>query len=499
MSQAPSNLLNRRRFLAATTAGVPILGAQRQAHSAVRVHTAVATQAHPSGTRSVTRPNVVLLLADDMGYQDPDCFGGTFVRTPHLDALAASGTRLTNFYAASAVCTPSRAAILSGRYPLRYDIRAHFPDDESHLPPTAQTIAKRLRSAGYKTGHVGKWHLGGLHIEHAQNRAASIPGPNQHGFDDYLCQIEQLEPRARMGRERILFRQGGTCLLRNDQRVGPADPLYPKHLTELIGDESTRLIERYHAEGKPFFLNVWFLAPHTPYEPAPDPHWSRYRDEPVSEDQRRFRSMVSCLDAQVGRVIGKLEELGIRENTLILFTSDNGGAWEANNGSFKGGKTDLHEAGIRVPAIASWPGQLPAGRTLTGFGHHTDLLPTILAATGLSSGNPSLLDGHNLLPVLRGESPGDSDRSVFWQMDLYRNLQRHYPKPEPYITEVVRRGHWKLNARDGVAQELFDLATDPMETTNLLKQQTTLATAMVEDLRAFLAADRDRSGLPPGN
>ncbi len=448
-------------------------------------------------TLPTKHPNIILLLADDMGCQDPACFGGTAVRTPHLDALAASGAKLTNFYAASAVCTPSRTAILSGRYPLRFDVRQHFPDDENHLPTSANTIPKRLKRAGYATGHVGKWHLGGLHVEHARNRANSIPGPAQHGFDDYLCQIEQLEPRARMGRERTLFRQGGTCLLRNDQPVGPEDPLYHKHLTELIGDESLRLMERYHRQRKPFFLNVWFLAPHTPYEPAPEPHWGRYKDDPVSEDQRYFRSMVSCLDAQVGRIVAKLEELGIRDNTLIFFTSDNGGAWEANNGPFKGGKTDLHEAGIRVPAIANWPGRIAAGQTLPTFAHHTDILPTLFAAAGLEAPSPAEVDGLNLLPWLTGKTGPPERGTVFWQLDLYRNLQRHTKKPEPFITEVARRGNWKLTARDGVPLEIFDLAADPLESLNLLGQQDALANSLVTELREFLAAPRDRSGKRP--
>ncbi len=483
MSLPEASPLSRRRFLAGATAALPLVAAQERASD--------------QGAAS-RAPNIILLLADDMGCQDPSCFGGSAVRTPHLDALAASGAKLTNFYAASAVCTPSRAAILTGRYPLRYDIRQHFADDENHLPVTASTIVKRLRTLDYATGHVGKWHLGGLHVEHARNRAASIPGPHQHGFQHYLCQIEQAEPRARMGRERTLFRQGGTCLLRNDQRVGEEDPLYPKHLTELIGDESLALLERFHQQDKPFFLNVWFLAPHTPYEPAPEPHWSRYKNDPVSEDQRYFRSMVSCLDAQVGRIVEKLEELGIRDNTLILFTSDNGGAWEANNGPYKGGKTDLHEAGIRVPAIASWPGTIPAGQSLTDFAHHTDILPTFCAASGVDPLGPDEADGLNLLPWLTGKEGAPERTTVFWQLDLYRNLQRHTKKPEPFVTEVARRGNWKLTARDGVPQELFDIASDPLETRNLLEQQPELSSELVEELRNFLAEPRDRSGKHDG-
>jgi len=441
-------------------------------------------------------PNFVLLLADDMGYADPACFGGKAVATPNLDRLAAEGMRFTRFYAGSAVCTPTRVSVLTGRYPLRFDVRRHFPDDESHLPEAAVTLPELLRGAGYATAHVGKWHLGGLHQKHFRDRARSIPGPHQHGFDRYLCQNEEQPRRGKMGRERTLYRRGGTCLVRDDANVGPDDPYYPRHFTDVNGDEAVRLVDELAAGIKPFFLNVWWLVPHKPYEPAPEPFWSRTAAEGISDDQHRFRSTVAHMDHKVGRILAKLDELGLRDDTLVLFTSDNGGAYEADVGPFKGGKTDLHEGGIRVPMIASWPGRIPAGTTSRVLAHTNDVLPTFCAAAGVNLPADARVDGLSLLPILTGKRTTLDRGTLFWQLDLYRHLQRHYPKPKPYATEVARRGRWKLLAFDGRPVELFDVESDPGETTNLLDQRPQVAAELESELQAFLAAPRDRSGLP---
>jgi N-acetylgalactosamine-6-sulfatase len=165
------------------------------------------------------RPNIILLLADDLGYGDLSCFGSPAVDTPHLDRLAAEGLKFTHFHAASAVCTPTRASVLTGRYPLRFGITRHFNDVDRWLTTKATTVAELLGGAGYQTAHVGKWHLGGLHVDEEGQRLNHQPGPRQHGFDFYQTQIEQQPIRGKMGREKTLFRQGGTVLLRNDKQV----------------------------------------------------------------------------------------------------------------------------------------------------------------------------------------------------------------------------------------------------------------------------------------
>ena len=454
---------------------------------------ALAFSVFPTATPAAeTRPNIILLLADDLGHGDLSCFGSPAVKTPHLDRLAAEGMKFTHFHAASAVCTPTRAAILTGRYPLRYGITKHFNDVDRWLPERATTVAELLQEAGYATAHVGKWHLGGLHVDENGHRLEDQPGPRQHGFDFYQTQIEQQPIRGKMGGNKTLFRQGGTVLLRNDQHVPKSDPYFTKHLTDANGDFSLEMIETFAAEKKPFFLNLWWLVPHKPYEPAPEPHWSATAAEGISDDQHRFRSMVQHMDAKVGDILAKLDELGISDNTLIVFTSDNGAAFEGYIGDLKGGKTDLHDGGLRVPMIARWPGKISAGKVTDAFGHSNDLLPTFCAAAGVELPSELPLDGKSLLPHLTG-APGptmDERGTVFWQLDLYKGLQRHYPKPKPYATEVVRRGNWKLLALGGNPVELFDILADPNEVTSLLDQHPDIAESMTQELNAWLAEER---------
>ncbi|MCY2973210.1 MAG: sulfatase-like hydrolase/transferase [Planctomycetota bacterium] len=446
-------------------------------------------------SNATERPNVILILADDMGWHDPACFGGKAVPTPHLDALAASGLRMTRFYSSSAVCTPTRAAIVSGRYPLRFDIRTHFSDDESHLPRGVTTLPKLLKQNGYQTAHVGKWHLGGLHLAHAKNRDTSIPGPREHGFDHYLCQNEEPPLRPRLGNERRLYTDGGTCLLRDDEPVSESDPYFKMHLTDIIGAESIRLVEQFHAAKKPFFLNIWHLVPHLPYEPGSEPHWSATAAPGISDDQHRFRSMLAHMDATIGDLLKKLDQLSIRENTLIVLTSDNGGVFEGDIGPLKGGKTDLHEGGIRVSFIASWPGKIPAGRSTTSIGNTVDLLPTLCAAVGATVPDAAQVDGVNLLPHWQSGAAITRSDPLLWQLDLYPKLQRHYPKPKPYATEVAMEGEWKLLCRDAMPLELFDLEADLAETTNQLDNQPEIVARLARSVRAFLDAPRDSSGI----
>jgi arylsulfatase A-like enzyme len=441
------------------------------------------------------RPNIILILADDMGWRDPACFGGKAVRTPHMDALAASGLKMTRFYSSSAVCSPTRAAILSGRYPLRFDIRSHFPDDESHLPRGVTTLPALLKQNGYQTAHVGKWHLGGLHLSHAKNRAASIPGPREHGFDHYLCQNEEPPLRPRLGEERRLYADGGTCLLRDDAPVTADDPYYRMHLTDIIGAESVRLVEQFHAAKQPFFLNIWHLVPHLPYEPGSEPHWSNTAAPGISDDQHRFRSMMAHMDATVGELLKKLDQLGIRDNTLVLLTSDNGGVYEGDIGPLKGGKTDLHEGGIRVSFIASWPGKIPAGGSSPTIGNTIDLLPTLCAAADVPVPAQAQVDGVNLLPHWQNGTPVARGGPLLWQLDLYSRLQRHYPKPKPYATEAAMDGKWKLLCRNAQPLELFDLEADLAETTNLLKRHPEVAERLAHSVRSLLDAPRDASGI----
>lgn len=436
------------------------------------------------------RPNIILILADDLGYRDLSCFGSPAVKTPNLDRLAREGMKWTRFYAGSAVCSPTRASVLTGRYPLRFDITSHFNDRNQWLPESATTVAELLGDSGYSTAHVGKWHLGGLHVDTAGKRLDHQPGPRQHGFDFYQTQIEQQPLRGQMGRDRTLFRQGGTILLRNDQKISTDDAYYPKHFTDANGDFAMQMIEKLSGDSRPFFINLWWLVPHKPYEPAPEPHWSNTQADDISDDQHRFRSMMQHMDAKVGQILQKLDDLKIADNTLVLFTSDNGAAYEGFIGDLKGGKTDLHEGGIRVPMLVRWPGQIKAGQTSDTFGHTNDLLPTFCEAAEVEL--PRDLDGQSLLPQMKGRPAlsVEARGTVFWQLKLYKKIQRHYPKPKPYATEIAKRGQWKMLALNGDPVELFDVESDPNEKQNVLEDHPEIVASLKAELAEWLNAPR---------
>jgi arylsulfatase A len=241
-------------------------------------------------------------------------------------------------------------------------------------------------------------------------------------------------------------------------------------------------------KSSPFFINLWFDVPHTPYEPAPEPHLSKYSETGATGDQLYFRSMVSNLDANIGRLISKLKELEKYRNTVIIFTSDNGAAWEGETGPFKGGKTDLHEGGIRVPFIFAWPEKLKGSKVSFQTGHHTDILPTICDAAGISKGDIAS-DGISLMPNLLTGDFIERD-VILWQLDLYPKMQRHYPKPEPYATTVAYLGPWKLLLDSIKPVELFHLENDPHEVINLVDENVSLVEKLTESVKDFLEEPR---------
>ena len=444
----------------------------------------------PKGTPA-SPPNIIILLADDLGYGDLSCYGSQSVETPHLDSLAAEGMQFSHFYAGSAVCTPSRASLLTGKYPIRYDIRRHFSDRQEHLPTSATTLPELLQEKGYHTAHIGKWHLGGLRPQDYQARQAgqsANPGPLQHGFDHSLTSIEGAPVRPQLIKDRQLYRRGGKFMVRNDQRAEED----PHHWTEIKVNEAISLVDRYADDERPFFLNLWFDVPHTPYEPAPEPHLSKYEQMGVTGDQLYFRSMVSHLDANIGRLVKHLKETGAYDNTIILFTSDNGPAFQGSPGPFRGGKTDLHEGGIRVPMFVVWPGRVPPNTYSFSPVHMADLLPTFSHVAGIDT-DSLVLDGQNRLNTWTNQTFQDRD-ALFWQMDLYKSFQNQGPKPMPYATAVVVQGQWKLLADSLQPTELFNLAEDHRELYNVLDERPEVAEALANQLRKLMASPRDRTG-----
>ena len=433
------------------------------------------------------RPNIIFVLADDLGYGDVGCFGGRKIETPNLDALAAEGIRMTQFYSASAVCTPTRVSCLTGRYPLRYGVTKHFSRPNEHLPRPAVTIADLLKQAGYTTAHVGKWHLGGVNRSDVMARAAggTIPGPLQFGFDHFLT-TDEGEIAMLLLKERRFHRDACQHLIRNDKPQKPID----RYWTEYTVDESIRLLEHYHKEKKePFFLNLWFETPHTPYERPPGPYFDWYQDQAKGDD-RLYRAMVSHLDALIGKLVAKVCELGIAENTLILFTSDNGPSFQGSPGPYAGGKADLHEGGIRMPTIVVWPGRIEPGTVSDTLGHTNDLLPTFCAAAGVEVPAELKIDGVNLLPHLVDRKPVADRGTVFWQLDVYEWYPQPGEKPKPYASEVARRGKWKLLAADGKPLELFDLEKDPGEQQNVLDKFPDVASQLARELQVWLSEPR---------
>jgi len=462
--------MNRRKFLSAVAVS-----------SATFVIPGCFTQ------KSGQKPNLIFILADDLGYEDLSCFNSKMINTPHIDQLAASGMKFTHFYSASAVCSPTRASCLTGRYPLRFSITRHFTDHEEHLPRGTVTLPKMLQQAGYRTAHIGKWHLGGLNKKHCENREASIPGPNQHGFDEYVCMYEDPAIRAPLLQARRLYREGAKYLVSNDKALPPIQ----QHWTEYKVERSRQFIVEAVQAKQPFFLNLWFDAPHTPYEPAPEPYLNPYKKRAKGDDLW-YRSMVAQMDNGIGKIISKLKQLKIEQNTFIIFTSDNGPSHQGCPGPWTGGKADLHEGGIRVPMIAGWPGTIKSESVTTDVAHTNDLLPTFVAAAGLTLPPDLEIDGINLFPALSGKGKIPAERTLFWQLDLYEWYPQPGPKPKPFATEIARQGKWKLLAANGTPLALFNMEEDPYERRNLIEVWPERAHELTQSLNQWLNEPRQK-------
>ena len=394
------------------------------------------------GARTVdARPNIVFILADDMGFADVACYGRPDVRTPHIDQLARDGVRFTQAYANSAVCTATRVALITGRYQYRLPVGLEEPlrtvNDRIGLPPEHPTLPSLLRATGYATTLVGKWHLGRL----------PRFGPLESGYDHFYG-----------------FRSGALDYythLGTDGKDDLWDDNVPVHqngyLTDLLGARATEVIDAGATSGRPFFLSLHFNAPHWPWEaPGDEAEAERLRGTGLTHydggTQQTYVRMIESMDAQVGRVVATLTARGVRDNTLIVFTSDNGGERFADTWPFSGRKTELLEGGLRIPAIVSWPARLPKGVTTDQVAMTMDWLPTLLGAaeTTPAASHPS--DGINLLPVLSGKAPM-VERRVFWRYKA--NAQR-----------AMRRGDVKyLKILENTF--LFDVVTDPLERANL--------------------------------
>jgi arylsulfatase A-like enzyme len=417
----------------------------------------------PAAEAGARKPNVLIIVADDLGYADLGFQGGKEIPTPHLDALARAGVRCTDGYASCPVCSPTRAGLMTGRYQQRFG-HEYNPGvgKDVGLPVTETTLAELLRSAAYATGAVGKWHLGKEPQFH----------PLRRGFDafyGFLGGAHYYVP-TKGDPSDPFARAYGEPLLRDHDRVEE-----PAHLTEALGQEAVAFIDR--RKTGPFFLYLAFNAVHVPLQ-STDAYLDRFRAiEP--RPRRTYAAMLAAMDDAVGLVAGKLEAEGLDRDTLVVFLSDNGGHPAANaarNDPLRDQKSTVFEGGIRVPFVVKWTGHIPAGRVYSEPVTSLDILPTALAAAGIAPPPRLSLDGVDLLPYLTSRTDRPPHETLYWRYGHHR---------------AIRHGRWKLTMPAGAPAGLYDLSTDVAESKDLSAAHPEI----VEDL-AWRYAAWD-SGLKP--
>lgn len=442
--------------------------------------------AQPNATKSNSnRPNIIFIFIDDMGYGDISSFGNQLLETPNIDRLAEEGIKLTNFYVASPICSPSRVGITTGQYPGRWGIHSYLASRQknqkrgmaNYLDPEAPSIARTMKQAGYATAHYGKWHMGG------GRDVDDAPLPNRYGFDRSLVAFEGLGPR-------LLREDQGLSKQSAELGRGPIQWVKKWEKTGIYVDSTLAFIERHQSD--PFYINLWPGDVHDPFIPKPE--WrEKFREYDNHPYQRDFLATLWNLDQQVGRVLDKLDELDLAENTLVVFTSDNGPTdWPfyyeqyhyppGSSGPFRGRKWSLYEGGIRMPFLARWPDHIPAGGVdVQTVMHAIDLFQTFCALAGVQPPNAGF-DGEDLSGALLGD-PQQRESPLFWDYgreDFY--LSPGNPRfQSPNL--AVRDGNWKLliNA-DSTDGQLYNLKQDRPESHNLVKEYPDIARRLASEV-----------------
>lgn len=423
------------------------------------------------------KPNIVFLLVDDLGWGDFGCYGAEFNETPHIDKLAAEGMRFTNAYAACTVCSPSRAAILSGRYPARLHLtdwiaghnkpkaRLKIPDWKMKLDHERVLLPEALKEAGYATGFFGKWHLLPIGQPDMQQHY-----PTDHGFDINVGGREWGQPKG-PGKYFSPFGMPGL----DDGKPGD-------YLTDKLTDAAVDFIGQ-NAGKKPFLLYFSYYTLHSPLM-APKNLVEKYEKKAKGFENTKNEllnpvraGMVECLDNSVGRLVAKLEEMGVAENTIIVLTGDNGGDYQETSGGLRDFKGWSHEGGVREPLIAKWPGKITKGATRDKMVIGMDFYPTFLDLAGLKPLPEEHKDGISIAPLLTGEGKAPERDTLFWHYP-------HYHRTKPY--GAIRDGNWKLIEffEDGEL-ELFDLKSDPAERNNLAKEKPETAADLLAKLKTW--------------
>ena len=415
---------------------------------------------------SAQQPNIVLIVADDLGYGDLSSYGAEDLHSPALDSLAASGIRFTQFYANSPVCSPTRASLLSGRYPplagVPGVIRTHESNNWGNLAQNIELLPEKLRLRGYHTSMVGKWHLG----LNAPQR------PVDRGFDHFEGFLGDMMD------DYYDHRRHGINYMRRGEEV-----IHPEgHATDLFTDWAVHYIESRTVSTAPFFLYLAYNAPHTPIQPPEE--WVtkvQQREGNIDEARAKLVALIEHMDHGIGKVMTALKENGFYDNTLVIFVSDNGGQLNvgARNGPLRDGKGTVYEGGIRVPAIASWPGNIAPGTTSDALLTTMDIYPTLLEAARARI--TQIIDGTSFLGSLLGGPDPDPDRLLFFSRR--EGGLRFGGK----TIEAVRQGPWKLLQNSPYAPlELYNLERDPLETTDLSSDEPDVFRRLAAELRQYV-------------
>lgn len=419
------------------------------------------------------KPNIIFIFADDWGWGDLSCHDHPYIKTPNIDRIAKEGTDFQRFTVASGVCSPSRAAVMTGHFPARYSIDGHFAYVDSNekrnmpdwLPTDAPTIPRLLKSAGYATAHYGKWHL-------ANNMIPDSPTPAEYGYDDYGA-----------------FNCSGLQM-----------PFYEDSMRAIS------FMEQSKEEGKPFFINLWVHEPHSPHHVIPEYQW-RFRD--LDEKDNIYASVLSHADDRIGEVLDALDRLDLTDNTLVIFSSDNGpaptggelntmydsatgvgfntGASMGVTGGRKGGKHTIYEGGICVPFLARWPGKIAVGGVDDqSMISAVDLLPTFCALAGAELPEGYEPDGLNQVSVIEGEAKIGREKALFWKLgDPWPNKENKSKKPN----YAVVLGQWKLlSSADSSSVELYDTIADPYDMKDLSAENPEVVEKLLTEINDWKAS-----------
>ena len=436
------------------------------------------------------RPNIVILLADDAGYSDFGCYGGE-AETPNIDQLAAEGLKLTDFHAAAPNCSPSRTGLLTGRYPSRVGVYSYIPEQKEglhpmHMPSSEVTLAELLKESGYQTAHTGKWHVSVLR--------STQPQPSDQGFDYSFGTTNNAIPSH----------LNPVNFVRNGEPVGDVEG----YACQIVVDDAIRWLNQKD-EGDLFFLYVAFHEPHEKIASPPE-MVAQYSE---GKKRNEYLANIQNLDDAAGRLLERLDQLGHREDTIVLFASDNGSLHDASNGGLRGQKSMLYEGGIREPGIIRWPAMIEAGRTSDATLNFVDLLPTFCSLAGVASPQDRTLDGVDFSPLLFGNENWERDQPLFWY--FYRSIagfsQRAQGMTGKMPAGAFRIDDWLLigylehpNMPDSHAMvpsdmdfirestwekfELYNLRTDRAQKKDLSKERRALVKRLSKEMAAIHAS-----------